>query len=75
MNPGLVHVDRLPSQRQHPSIDPSGDPAGAHRHDPSHPLWGVFGPDPRDLDAANAVQLSEAMTAWLARLAAEELAR
>jgi creatinine amidohydrolase len=65
----------LPSQTQHPSIDPGGDPAGAHRHDPTHPLWGVFGPDPRDLDTAKAVRLSEAMTTWLTQLAADELTR
>ena len=75
VNAKLVHLDRLPAQRRHPSIDPGGDVAGAHRHDPDHPLWGVFGPDPRDLDAVETMQLAEAMTTWLVRLAAEELAR
>ena len=47
MWPGRVAIDRLPSLSDTPSIDPGEDVMGVHRHDPAHPLHGVFGPDPR----------------------------
>jgi creatinine amidohydrolase len=65
LRPELVHLDRLPSRAHHPSIDPGGDEQGAHRHEPSHPLWGVFGPDPRDLDLHSSGVLRDALVAWL----------
>lgn len=63
--PELVHLERLPSLADHPSIDPGGDDQGTHRHDPAHPLWGVFGPDPRGLDLARSGVLRDAMVTWL----------
>jgi creatinine amidohydrolase len=42
-----VQLQRLPSMQQAPSNDPDGDVMGNHRHNPSHFLYGVFGPDPR----------------------------
>jgi creatinine amidohydrolase len=75
LRPELVHTERLPDRNEHPSVDPDGNPAGSHRHDPNHPLWGVFGPDPRDLDGAKAHELAEAMTEWLVGLVSQELQR
>ncbi|MBL8592187.1 MAG: hypothetical protein JNK01_05835, partial [Devosia sp.] len=34
-------------------------------HDPAHPLFGIFGPDPRRFDPAEAIPLREAMIDWL----------
>lgn len=67
--PELVHLEMLPAYAQHPSVDPDGDSYGLHRHDPSHPLWGVFGPDPRPADLSHAPELLAHLGAWLATLA------
>lgn len=61
--PGLVHLELLPDVRTAP--DPGGDPMGAQRHDPAHPLWGVFGPDPRGADLGRAGELRYALVTWL----------
>lgn len=66
--PDLVHLDRLPDLLEEPSVDPLGDTAGEHRHDPRHPLWGIFGPDPRTFDASQAPQLRDALVVWLTGL-------
>ncbi len=71
--PELVHVHRLPSQTEHPGTDPDGDPMGLHRHDPTHPLWGIFGPDPRTFDPSTSADLRNAMVTWLAESAAQLL--
>ena len=53
--PDRVQIDKLPATRAD-----SDD-----RHDPDHPLWGVFGPDPRDFDAGQGPPLVTASAAWL----------
>jgi creatinine amidohydrolase len=63
--PELVHIERLPSIDKAPSIDPGGDESGPHRHDPSHPLWGVFGADPRRPDSAQNLRLLDALVCRL----------
>lgn len=75
MSPELVQLDRLPSLRDAPAPDPDGDPTGPHRHAVDHPLYGVFGPDPRHLDPASARTLLADMTKWLAAMAADTVAR
>lgn len=67
--PGLVHIDRLPALDAQPATDPGGDPFGTHRHDPGHPLWGVFGPDPRSADLSGGPALLAHLADWLAALA------
>jgi creatinine amidohydrolase len=67
--PELVHLDRLPSLAENPSRDPGGDAYGDHRHDPSHPVHGVFGPDPRTADLTEGPALLRHLGAWLAALA------
>ncbi len=69
IEPDLVHVDRLPALADQPAIDPGGDPYGLHRHVPEHPLWGVFGPDPRPADLKKADGLLAHLANWLAALA------
>lgn len=59
--PELVHIDRLPPIEEAPSPDPGGDESGPHRHDPQHPLWGVFGADPRRLDSGQNLRLLDAL--------------
>lgn len=56
--PETINLSKLPTLAEAPAVDPNGDPYGIHRHDPSHVLWGVFGPDPRNFDPANADTLT-----------------
>jgi len=65
MEPELVQLDQLPPIDAAPAADPEGDCWGTHRHDPQHPLYGIFGPDPRTLDRAEAMRLHEATVDWL----------
>lgn len=66
--PELVHLDRLPTLGENPAVDPDGDVQGLHRHDASHPLWGIFGPDPRGLDLSSSTGLREFLVGWLSDL-------
>jgi creatinine amidohydrolase len=59
-----VQLQQLPSLQQAPSNDPDGDVMGNHRHDPSHPLYGVFGPDPRTFEPEKAGELLGEIVAW-----------
>jgi creatinine amidohydrolase len=59
-----VQLRQLPSLHQAPANDPDGDVRGNHRHDPGHPLYGVFGPDPRRFDAEKAGELLEEIVTW-----------
>ena len=65
--PDLVHLDRLPSLGDVPDPDPADAVGYEHRHDPTHPLWGVMGPDPRHLDTETAEDLLGSLTAWVIR--------
>ena len=69
--PDLVHLDRLPPIDTHPGSDPGGNPFGAHRHEPGHPLQGVFGPDPRKADLSAGPGLLREIGSWLAGRASE----
>lgn len=68
IDPDLVNIELLPNLVDHPSIDPNGDPFGAHRHNPGHALWGAFGPDPRKADLSLASDLLKAYAEWLGGL-------
>jgi creatinine amidohydrolase len=67
LHPDLVQEDRLPQKQ---GEDAEADPYGAQRHAPDHPLWGIFGPDPRGFDKAKAAPLVDAIVAHLVMLAA-----
>jgi creatinine amidohydrolase len=67
MWPDRVEIDRLPALADAPTVDPGGDVMGAHRHDPAHPLHGVFGPDPRVFDPTAAPALLDEIVAWTVR--------
>lgn len=45
------------------------DPYGPQRHDPSHSLHGIFGPDPRNFRPDQATGLRKAMAGWLVQSA------
>jgi len=68
VDPGLVHIEKLPDMETHPSIDPNDNPFGSHRHHQSHPLWGAFGPDPRDADLTKGEGLLSAYVDWVGTL-------
>jgi creatinine amidohydrolase len=42
------------------------DDFGDSRHDPEHPLWGVFGPDPRTFDPSQSEELLVSIANWIA---------
>ena len=63
LHPDLVHIERLPSVKDEPLTKDDWDES---RHDPKHPVYGVFGPDPRKFDPKQAQPLLEAAVTWLA---------
>lgn len=65
LHPELVHLDRLPAAEG----EPDQDPWGSHRHNPEHPLWGVFGSDPRGADLTDSRKLLGTVVTWLVALA------
>jgi creatinine amidohydrolase len=67
IQPSRVQLRRLPAIEQAPADDPGGDVLGAHRHDPGHPLYGVFGPDPRGFDPEQAGELLDEIVSWTVR--------
>lgn len=69
LHPNLVRIEKLPSVEEFPSVDPAGNAFGAHRHDSSHVLWGIFGPDPRSLNLDEAPALLSSMIDWLVDIA------
>jgi creatinine amidohydrolase len=61
-HPSLVDLSLLPQ----PCPQEAGeDPFGQQRYDPSHSLYGIFGPDPRAFNPLDAIALRKAMTEWL----------
>jgi creatinine amidohydrolase len=69
LHPDRVDLDELePLLDDPPAIDdpPATDDWDDVRHDPAHPLWGVFGPDPRRFDPAAAESLLAETALWLA---------
>jgi creatinine amidohydrolase len=66
MWPELVHLDRLPSLQSAP-LPPGDVDFGEQRHNPNHPIWGIFGPDPRHFKADQAKALLDASVNWLVR--------
>jgi creatinine amidohydrolase len=65
LHPDLVRVERLPAREAGWTEE---DPFGTQRHDPDHPLWGIFGPDPRDFDPSQCTPLLEGIVAHLTKL-------
>jgi creatinine amidohydrolase len=61
MWPELVQLQRLPAE---PLPTDDGDFSDG-RHDPGHPIWGVFGPDPRNYEREDAEPLLRKSVAWL----------
>ncbi len=67
LHPELVDVSRLPDPDAFPA--PAGeDPFGPDRHRADHPLHGVFGPDPRRMDPADAAPLLDYLVTWVVEL-------
>jgi creatinine amidohydrolase len=62
MSPELVHTDKLPGS----SPLEETNPYGPQRHDPAHPLYGIFGADPRGYTPEAAAQLLDGLVDWLA---------
>jgi creatinine amidohydrolase len=64
MRPDLIQLDRLKSLIEAP-LAANDDNFGEFRHDPNHPIYGVFGPDPRHFNSAQAKPLLDACVKWL----------
>ena len=64
LHPDLVDVGALPDPDEFPAPE-AEDPFGPDRHREGHPLFGVFGPDPRRLDAAAAAPLLDYLVGWV----------
>jgi creatinine amidohydrolase len=64
LHPTLVQLDKLPVQSS--SVPLVGeDSFGPQRHDPTHELYGIFGPDPRLFKSADAAGLLNRSVHWL----------
>ena len=63
--PERVRLELLPPLASVPSVDPGGNEMGPQRHNPSHPLYGIFGPDPRRYDPSTATRFLDAMIDWV----------
>jgi creatinine amidohydrolase len=59
--PDRVRIDKLAPREIAPVASSDGD----DRHDPQHPLWGVFGPDPRNYDRRQGPRLVSKSADWL----------
>ncbi len=64
MRPELVQIDRLKAVSVEPLAE-NEDDFGNLRHNPKHPIWGVFGPDPRHYKQKDAKPLLDASVDWL----------
>lgn len=72
LHPHLVQLDKLPTlSKQHPP--PDEDPFGLQRHDPTHELHGIFGPDPRLFNTADASELLDCSVSWLVSMVQKNL--
>lgn len=67
LHPELVDLAKLPDPDAFPA--PEGEnPFGQDRHRADHPLFGVFGPDPRRVDWADEAPLLEYLVQWVVEL-------
>lgn len=55
LDPGLVDIDQL-----------GAAPDAVDRFDPTSPLWGIVGPDPRQTPPLTAAELVDSLGEWLA---------
>jgi creatinine amidohydrolase len=62
--PDRVDFSQLPPLKDGPDVDKGESPFGSQRHDPQHPLYGIFGPDPRTFVKDDAQKLLDAMVSW-----------
>jgi creatinine amidohydrolase len=67
LHPELVQMDQLPSLANTPL---TSDDWSEARHDLQHPVFGVFGPDPRGFEPHRALELLTDAVDWLADKAA-----
>jgi creatinine amidohydrolase len=63
--PDRVDIAALPRIVPGEDIDAGRSPYGRQRLDPAHPLWSIFGADPRPYDPADREPLATAMRDWL----------
>jgi creatinine amidohydrolase len=71
LHPNLVDVSRLPAMEDGPM--PDSDSWSGDRHNPSHPLYGIMGPDPRRYDPDAAAHLVDTAARWLTSIGRDAL--
>jgi creatinine amidohydrolase len=69
--PDLVQLGRLPSLHEAPLA--TDDIWEEGRHNPDHPIWGVVGPDPRNVRAEDSKPLLSAAVDWIVNNVRERL--
>lgn len=62
--PQTVDIAALPPMVPGEDVDAGRSPYGRQRLDPDHPLWSIFGADPRPYDPAGCAPLQAAMLDW-----------
>ncbi len=62
--PQTVDIAALPPLDPAVDVDQGRSPYGRQRLDPSHPLWSIFGADPRPYDPQDCAPLQAAMLRW-----------
>lgn len=65
LRPDLVDLGLLPGEQEVALNNGEADPYGEARRDPNHPLFGIFGPDPRLYDESTARVLVGQILSWL----------
>jgi len=73
--PDTLEMSALPSLDDHPGDAPGQLSNGPQRRDPSHPLFGIMGSDPRTLNAAQAEDLTRRLTDWIVTQACRAIGR
>ena len=68
----LVNIEYLPPVSTHPANDPFDDAWGKHRHNKQHPLYGIFGQDPRTFEMEEGERLLAQMLEWVCDEALEQ---
>lgn len=72
LHPSLVQIDKLPTVQDNLTAS-NEDPFGVQRHRPDHPLYGIFGPDPRSFSHSDAGILLQSAVNWLVSKVREKI--
>jgi len=66
LDPETVDMSQLPTLEDYPGDAPGQKVNGPQRRDPSNPLFGIMGADPRQVNAKQSRLLIDRLTHWIA---------